>query len=253
MVVGLSQAEGDFALPDARPERLLLITGGSGITPVISMLRTLCDEGHERPVTLPALRAAPSARRSTRRARARSRRGTRTCAWCAPTRASRRRRAGRPLQRRASARRRRPTTPSAETFVCGPPALIEAVRDALGRGRISTQRLHVERFVPPAPSIVLGEAEGADSLRAQRRRGRERRRVAARAGRGRRAHARVRLPHGHLPHAAAAARSRAASATRAPARSRRRRRGRSRSASRPRSATSRSSFENRHSNEERSR
>ncbi len=32
---------------DERPERLALISGGSGITPVLSMLRTLCDEGHE--------------------------------------------------------------------------------------------------------------------------------------------------------------------------------------------------------------
>ena len=51
MVVGLAQADGDFALPDARPERLLLISGGSGITPVMSMLRTLCAEGHSGPVS----------------------------------------------------------------------------------------------------------------------------------------------------------------------------------------------------------
>src|SRR6266540_625618 len=43
MVVGLSAADGDFVLSADRPERLLLISGGTGITPVISMLRTLCD------------------------------------------------------------------------------------------------------------------------------------------------------------------------------------------------------------------
>jgi ferredoxin-NADP reductase len=45
LVIGLSQADGTFRLPDERPDRLLLISGGSGITPVMSMVRTLCDEG----------------------------------------------------------------------------------------------------------------------------------------------------------------------------------------------------------------
>jgi len=45
-VLHLGAAQGDFVLPDQRPQRLALITGGSGITPVLSMLRTLCDEGH---------------------------------------------------------------------------------------------------------------------------------------------------------------------------------------------------------------
>jgi ferredoxin-NADP reductase len=46
MVVGLSPAQGSFLLPAPRPRRLVLISGGSGITPVLSMLRTLCDEHH---------------------------------------------------------------------------------------------------------------------------------------------------------------------------------------------------------------
>lgn len=50
-VLYLSEAQGTFTLPDERPQRLLLISGGSGITPVLSMLRTLCDEGHEGAIT----------------------------------------------------------------------------------------------------------------------------------------------------------------------------------------------------------
>jgi ferredoxin-NADP reductase len=46
LVVGLSQADGVFTLPAERPDRVLLISGGSGITPVTSMLRTLCDEDY---------------------------------------------------------------------------------------------------------------------------------------------------------------------------------------------------------------
>ena len=50
-IVYLSQAEGEFVLPDEVPERLLLISGGSGITPVMSMIRTLKDRGHTGHVT----------------------------------------------------------------------------------------------------------------------------------------------------------------------------------------------------------
>lgn len=45
LVVGLSGAAGDFVLPAARPPRILFVAGGSGITPVLGMLRTLADEG----------------------------------------------------------------------------------------------------------------------------------------------------------------------------------------------------------------
>lgn len=40
-IVRLASPKGDFALPDPPPPRLLLISAGSGITPVIAMLRTL--------------------------------------------------------------------------------------------------------------------------------------------------------------------------------------------------------------------
>ncbi|MCU1499951.1 MAG: Stearoyl-CoA 9-desaturase electron transfer partner [Acidimicrobiales bacterium] len=52
-VVRLSEARGDFTLPapEDRTGHLIFISGGSGITPVLSMLRTLVDEGHGGPVT----------------------------------------------------------------------------------------------------------------------------------------------------------------------------------------------------------
>lgn len=50
-MVHLSQAEGEFVLPDHVPERLLLLSGGSGITPVMSMLRTLHRRTHRGRIT----------------------------------------------------------------------------------------------------------------------------------------------------------------------------------------------------------
>ncbi|AZI57974.1 ferredoxin reductase [Nakamurella antarctica] len=46
-LVHLSQAEGDFVLPRQVPDHLVLASGGSGITPVMSMLRSLRDSNHQ--------------------------------------------------------------------------------------------------------------------------------------------------------------------------------------------------------------
>src|SRR5579884_93621 len=40
-IVSLSKIEGDFVLPDPPPDRLLFVSAGSGITPIMSMLRHL--------------------------------------------------------------------------------------------------------------------------------------------------------------------------------------------------------------------
>ena len=50
-VLHLGVAGGDFVLPATRPDNLVLIGGGSGITPVLSMLRTLADERHRGQIT----------------------------------------------------------------------------------------------------------------------------------------------------------------------------------------------------------
>jgi ferredoxin-NADP reductase len=46
-VVHITQAQGEFVLPDDRPEAIVLLSGGSGITPAMSMLRTLADENYD--------------------------------------------------------------------------------------------------------------------------------------------------------------------------------------------------------------
>ncbi len=44
MIVSLGGVEGDFLLPDPLPEKLLFISAGSGVTPIMSMLRSLCHQ-----------------------------------------------------------------------------------------------------------------------------------------------------------------------------------------------------------------
>lgn len=44
-IVRLAAPEGDFTLPDPPPQRMLFLVGGSGVTPVMSMLRTLDRRG----------------------------------------------------------------------------------------------------------------------------------------------------------------------------------------------------------------
>ncbi|SEH91600.1 Ferredoxin-NADP reductase [Mycolicibacterium rutilum] len=44
MTVGLDNVGGEFVLPADRPRRIVFVSGGSGITPVMSMLRTLRAE-----------------------------------------------------------------------------------------------------------------------------------------------------------------------------------------------------------------
>lgn len=51
LVLTISEPAGDFTLPSTLPAHLLLISGGSGITPVMSMLRTLVAHGHTGRVT----------------------------------------------------------------------------------------------------------------------------------------------------------------------------------------------------------
>ncbi|MCG7610971.1 ferredoxin reductase [Mycobacterium sp. CnD-18-1] len=45
-IVRLASPRGDFALPDPPPAKVLLVSAGSGITPIMAMLRSLKHRGH---------------------------------------------------------------------------------------------------------------------------------------------------------------------------------------------------------------
>jgi stearoyl-CoA 9-desaturase NADPH oxidoreductase len=143
MVLGLTQADGDFRLPDERPERILLISGGSGITPVMSMLRTLCAEGHRGPVTF--LHYAPDPERAIYRDELERLPGAGE---------------GDGHFSRSQLAAADPDHRQAATFACGPPALLDAVRKTWAADGLES-RLHVESFVPPTLAPPSGVPEGA--------------------------------------------------------------------------------------------
>jgi ferredoxin-NADP reductase len=138
MVVGLAGAGGDFTLPargPQRPRRILFVSGGSGITPVMAMLRTLVAQGHPGDVAFvhyartPAeacyrdeLAAMPSVRVLHGYSRSE----------------------GGDLSGRFGAEHLATAMPSPDAvFVCGPAALVEAVQS-------HCDNVYTESFVPPA-------------------------------------------------------------------------------------------------------
>jgi ferredoxin-NADP reductase len=138
-VVHLGEAAGDFVLPAMRPERLVLISGGSGITPVMSMLRTLRDEGYEGELAFlhfartradwlyrPEVEAMPTMRAEF----IATRQGT----------------------RRLSAQ---DIEDGAHVAVCGPPAMLDAAREL-----VPPDRLLTETFTPPSLSLAGEAAQG---------------------------------------------------------------------------------------------
>ena len=77
-IVRLASPKGDFALPDPPPAKLLLVTAGSGITPVMAMLRSMAQRGHDVRHRAHSLGAVGGGRDLPRRAAAARRRTGRT-------------------------------------------------------------------------------------------------------------------------------------------------------------------------------
>ncbi|BBZ62086.1 ferredoxin reductase [Mycolicibacterium monacense] len=153
MVVGLDSVGGDFTMPTTRPRRILFVAGGSGITPVLSMLRTLRAEGSDREVAF--VHYARSAAEACYRDELAAMSGVRVLhGYTRDT-------TGSDLTGRFDADHLAAAMPEADAvFVCGPPDLVDAVR------RIRPDAL-AESFVPPtwdAPTEASGgQVSFADS------------------------------------------------------------------------------------------
>ena len=193
-IVRLSDVEGTFQLPDPLPSRLLFISAGSGVTPIMSMLRDL-----DRRDALHDVVHLHSARTPG------------GVIFGAQLRDMAARRAGYRLHEQLTGAHGRlaperlddlcPDWRERETFLSGPADMLDAMtahwqRDGDG------DRLHLERFQP-----VIGQGDGALGeggtirLLTQRHRGPQRRhRADPRRRRAGRRHAALRLPDGHLPH-----------------------------------------------------
>lgn len=149
MVVGLAAPGGDFVLPDRRPGAILFVSGGSGITPVMSMLRSLRAENcGSRIGFVHYARTPEDACYRDELARAS---GVRVLHGY--TRSS-----GGDLVGHFDERHLRAAMPDPDiVYVCGPPALVEAVRAVVGAHTDAT--VLSESFVP-APFVVPDSPSG---------------------------------------------------------------------------------------------
>lgn len=160
LVVSLSQADGVFMLPNTKPSHILLISGGSGITPVMSMLRTLVDDGHTGEIVflhyvntkkdvsyLDALTAIAEQYRNVELVLVYTESGggdldgffdnthlSAVAPWIAD-----------------------PETADAQAYLCGPPGLMQGVREVFREFEVE-HLLHTEEFAPAAAEP--GEAGG---------------------------------------------------------------------------------------------
>ena len=138
-MVHLSQAEGDFVLPDHVPEHVLMISGGSGITPVMSMLRTLQRRTHRGRITFLHYAQSPAHQIFAAELDEVRRAGHGTDVHLLHPEL------GDPNLSPAYLERLVPGYRDVPTWACGPAPMIEAVRAAYD----GSDALRVEYFRPP--------------------------------------------------------------------------------------------------------
>jgi ferredoxin-NADP reductase len=156
--VGLTRAQGLFTLPAQEPEHMLLISGGSGITPVMSMLRTRCALGWAKRVTFVhyALTTSDMLYRDELEEMSRT----------APNVHLVRIFTDQPgigdldgFLTQAHLTAAAPEWATAEAFVCGPPALMESARNLFAEaGR--ADHLHTEAFTLAQFTAEAGTVDG---------------------------------------------------------------------------------------------
>ncbi len=144
MVIQLDQAAGEFVLPDPAPPKTLFVTAGSGITPVMGMLRYHLDRLADAVIVHSAPTRDDVIFGGELRRLARDRR-LRLVEWHSDS-------AG--LLTAAHLDDIVPDLDEREVWACGPTGLLDAIEGHLAnRGLVD--RLHTERFRPTV--IVTGD------------------------------------------------------------------------------------------------
>ena len=143
-VLQLDRATGDFVLPHPRPDRVLFVTAGSGITPVMGMLRHAVGELRDAVLVHCAPTAADAIFGAELRGLDRAGQ-VRLVEWHSDT-------AG--LLTPGALAAAVPDLAQRETWACGPAGLLDAL-DAYWTSRGIAGRLHTERFRPTV--VVAGD------------------------------------------------------------------------------------------------
>lgn len=144
LVVQLDQAAGDFCLPDVRPAKALFVTAGSGITPVMGMLRGALDQlqdvvlVHSAPTHVDVIFASE----------------LRALAADGRIRLVERHTDDEGMLSAADVAALVPDLGERETWACGPTPMLDAFEEHFAAAGIP-DRLHTERFRPTV--LVTGE------------------------------------------------------------------------------------------------
>lgn len=158
-IVRLAAPQGNFVLPDPAPASILFLTAGSGITPVMSMLRTLVRRGalggpghvvhvHSAPTESDVLFAEELSRLADQHGYRLVLRATRS-------------------EGRLDLSRLDEIVPDwreRQTWACGPEAMLTAAERSWAAGGVS-ERLHLERFAA-ARTAVHGSGGTVEFARA---------------------------------------------------------------------------------------
>lgn len=147
-VLFLSQAQGEFTIPNPLPASVLLLSGGSGITPVMSILRTLLRRGYGG--TIHFVHYAQSPDHQIYESELRNLPPHVKVRLIYPE-------CGDPAYTTEELRGLVPEYADLDTWACGPAGLIELVQETYA----GNDRLRVEYFKTSTKPAADVEAEGA--------------------------------------------------------------------------------------------